>query len=185
MGIFRGTGGSGQATTDVYASKINGYATTATTKASEAAASATEAANTLDSFDDRYLGAKASDPTADNDGDALIAGALYFNTAIEGLKVYTGSTWNTVATGGDGAYLTVGDANILYEPKLTNSTRMKFFRKSTAPEASVENLQEGDMWYETDTENVYFWRETGGNVYSWTLLSTGTSDSDTLDGGSY
>jgi hypothetical protein len=26
------------------------------------------------------LGAKASDPTLDNDGNALLAGALYFNT---------------------------------------------------------------------------------------------------------
>ena len=29
-------------------------------------------------FDDRYLGAKSSAPTVDNDGDALITGALYF-----------------------------------------------------------------------------------------------------------
>lgn len=184
MGIFRGTGGSGQATTDVYASKINGYATTATTKASEAAASATDAANSFDSFDDRYLGAKASDPTEDNDGDTLVSGALYFNTTVEGLKVYTGSTWNTVATGDD-TYITESQANDLYEPKLTSATRMKFFRKAAAPQAVADSLQEGDMWYETDTENVYFWRETSSNVYSWTLLSTGTSDSDTLDGGSY
>jgi hypothetical protein len=46
-----------------------------------------------DNFDDRYLGAKASDPTVDNDGNALIAGALYFSTAVETIKVYTGSTW--------------------------------------------------------------------------------------------
>lgn len=184
MGIFRGTGGSGQATTDVYASKISAFANTATTKASEAASSATDAANTYDDFDDRYLGAKTSDPTADNDGDILIAGALYFNTVVEGLKVYTGSTWNTVATGST-SYLTQGDADTLYEPKLTSTTRMKFFRKAAAPEAVADSLQEGDMWYETDTESVYFWRETSSNVYSWTLLSTGTTDSDTLDGGSY
>jgi len=42
----------------------------------------------VDNFDDRYLGAKASDPALDNDGDALVDGALYFNTTIDVMKVY-------------------------------------------------------------------------------------------------
>jgi hypothetical protein len=46
-----------------------------------------------DNFDDRYLGAKTSDPTLDNDGDALIAGALYFNSVAGAMRVYTGSVW--------------------------------------------------------------------------------------------
>jgi hypothetical protein len=46
-----------------------------------------------DNFDDRYLGAKTSDPTLDNDGDALIAGALYFNSVDGAMRVYTGSVW--------------------------------------------------------------------------------------------
>jgi hypothetical protein len=49
--------------------------------ASAAATSASNAAASYDSFDDRYLGPKASDPSVDNDGDALIDGALYFNTS--------------------------------------------------------------------------------------------------------
>ncbi len=93
-------------------------ATTATTKASEAATSATNAATSAtaadtaktaaqaaqtaaeaaaDNFDDTYLGAKASDPTVDNDGDALTAGDLYFNTSSNVLKVYNGSSWQTAA----------------------------------------------------------------------------------------
>ena len=71
-------------------------ATTATTKASEASTSATSAANSFDSFDDRYLGAKSSDPSTDNDGDALLTGALYFNSSDNATKVYTGSAWQTV-----------------------------------------------------------------------------------------
>jgi hypothetical protein len=49
-----------------------------------------------DNFDDRYLGAKASDPTLDNDGDALIDGALYFDTTNNVMKVYDlgGTAWN-------------------------------------------------------------------------------------------
>jgi len=77
-------------------------ASTATTKATQAdtAKTAAETAKTaaetaqaaaetaLDAFDDRYLGAKSSDPSVDNDGDALIDGALYFNTTDNVTKVY-------------------------------------------------------------------------------------------------
>ena len=70
-------------------------ATTATTKASEASTSATNAENAknaaeaaLDTFDDKFLGSKASDPTVDNDGNALTDGALYFNTTDNVMKVY-------------------------------------------------------------------------------------------------
>ena len=71
-------------------------ASTATTKASEAATSATSAASSFDSFDDRYLGAKSSEPSTDNDGDALITGALFFDTTAGATKVWTGSAWQTV-----------------------------------------------------------------------------------------
>ncbi|MDA7677523.1 hypothetical protein N8561_01395 [bacterium] len=49
-----------------------------------------------DNFDDRYLGPKASDPTLDNDGDALLDGALYFNTTTNVIKYYDGSAWSPV-----------------------------------------------------------------------------------------
>ena len=63
--------------------------------AAEAARDQTLAA--FDSFDDRYLGQKAADPTLDNDGNALVSGALYFNSlplgSGGGMKVYDGSVW--------------------------------------------------------------------------------------------
>ena len=55
---------------------------------------AEQAAASVDGFDDTYLGAKSSDPTVDNDGDALNAGDLYFNTGTNRLRVYDGSAWN-------------------------------------------------------------------------------------------
>ena len=66
--------------------------------AAESAQSAAESARdstlaAFDSFDDRYLGTKTSDPTLDNDGNALVAGALYFNSVSGIMKVYTGSAW--------------------------------------------------------------------------------------------
>lgn len=63
-----------------------------------AAASAADAATIYDNFDDRYLGAKASDPATDNDGDALLNGALYWNTAMSKLRIYNGSSWQDTAT---------------------------------------------------------------------------------------
>ena len=71
--------------------------TNAGNSATAAASSATDAATSYDNFDDRFLGAKASDPTLDNDGDALITGAIYFNTTDDKMRVYTGSAWQDVA----------------------------------------------------------------------------------------
>lgn len=79
-------------------------AATATTKASEAStsasnalASAASAASIYDSFDDRYLGSKTSDPTTDNDGDVLLNGALYWNTSVVQMRVYNAATTSWLA----------------------------------------------------------------------------------------
>jgi hypothetical protein len=56
-------------------------------------AAAIAAAASFDDFDDRYLGAKAADPTLDNDGNALIVGALYFNTVSNLMKAWDGAAW--------------------------------------------------------------------------------------------
>jgi hypothetical protein len=73
-------------------------ASNASTSATNAASSATAAADSYDSFDDRYLGAKTSDPTVDNDGNALLTGALYWNSATGVFKVWSGSAWITNIT---------------------------------------------------------------------------------------
>lgn len=65
--------------------------------ATDAAASAAAAETALDEFTDLYLGSKASDPSVDNDGDALQVGALYWNTSLNVLKAWDGSTWNDAA----------------------------------------------------------------------------------------
>jgi len=59
--------------------------------AAEAARDATLTA--YDNFDDRYLGSKTADPSVDNDGNALVAGTLYFNSVSQIMKLYTGSAW--------------------------------------------------------------------------------------------
>jgi len=66
-----------------------------------AAASASSAANSFDSFDDRYLGVKNSDPTTDNDGDALASGMLYFSSSENIMKVYDGASWIAATSAGN------------------------------------------------------------------------------------
>jgi len=70
-------------------------ATASASSATAAAASASAAEATFDLFDDSYLGAKASNPSVDNDGDALQDGALYFDTTNNVMKVYDlgSTTW--------------------------------------------------------------------------------------------
>jgi hypothetical protein len=85
--------------------------TNAGTSETNAAASEAAAAASYDSFDDRYLGAKASAPTLDNDGDALIDGALYFNTTTNNMQVYDlgGASWIDFG-------ITEAYADTLYQP---------------------------------------------------------------------
>ena len=72
-------------------------ATAGASSASAAATSATAAANSADAFDDVYLGTKSSDPSTDNDGDALAEGMLYFNSTSDSLRVYNGSAFQDAA----------------------------------------------------------------------------------------
>jgi hypothetical protein len=78
-------------------------ATNAATSETNAATSAANAAASYDDFDDRYLGSKTSAPTVDNDGDALLTGALYWNSSSDQLFVWDGTSW-------DQAAFTLGDA---------------------------------------------------------------------------
>jgi len=60
-----------------------------------AAKNATE--NIFDTFDDRFLGSFANDPTVDNDGNPLVAGAVYYNTTQQEVYFYNGATWDAPA----------------------------------------------------------------------------------------
>lgn len=77
-------------------------ATAAGTSESNAANSATAAAASYDSFDDRYLGAKAADPTTDNDGNALLVGALYWNSTAGQMRAWDGAAWQVAYMPGAG-----------------------------------------------------------------------------------
>jgi hypothetical protein len=80
-----------------YATAASTSATNAANSASAAATSASNAAASYDLFDDRYLGAKASDPSVDNDGNPLVTGAMYFNTTTNSTRIYNGTGWQDTA----------------------------------------------------------------------------------------
>jgi hypothetical protein len=94
------------------ASSETNAATSATNAASSATAAAASAASVAgtesavtaiyDNFDDRYLGAKASAPSTDNDGDALVVGALYFDTTSDTMKVYSSGGWTAAGSSVNG-----------------------------------------------------------------------------------
>jgi hypothetical protein len=82
---------SADAATKAYVDTVAGSATAA-------AASASAAATTYDNFDDRYLGAKSSAPTLDNDGNALITGAIYWNSVTNAMYAWTGTEWGSISS---------------------------------------------------------------------------------------
>ena len=100
------TSASNAATSETNASTSETNAASSASAASSAQTAAEAARDqtlsSFDSFDDRYLGAKASNPSLDNDGDPLLAGALYFNTSSEVMMLYTGSTWVAAYVSGSG-----------------------------------------------------------------------------------
>jgi hypothetical protein len=74
------------------------YVDTVAGSATAAAASAAAAAASYDSFDDRYLGSKSTAPSVDNDGNALIEGAIYWNSVDNAMYAWTGSEWGSISS---------------------------------------------------------------------------------------
>ena len=68
--------------------------------AAAALVSENNSAANLDSFFDVYLGPHAVDPTDDNDGNPLQEGQLYLNSVSKELKVFGGTTWSAILSGG-------------------------------------------------------------------------------------
>ena len=114
-------------------------------------------------YDKKYLGAKAADPTLDNQGAALAQGAQYYNTVSQVMRIYTGTAWiNIVAPGstyyqdfnGDGSTVDFtltnnpgGIANTqvylngVYQQKTTYTVSGAVITFSTAPPVGTSNIE--------------------------------------------
>jgi hypothetical protein len=73
-------------------------ASAAATSASNAATSETNIALT----ELLFLGSKTLDPVLDNDGNALLAGAIYYNSVANETRVWTGSVWKAAGSAVNG-----------------------------------------------------------------------------------
>ena len=80
-------------------------ATDSQNSANAAAASQNAASNSAQQAEsnyqflrDRFLGPKTSEPSTDDDGDALQNGAVYYNTTENRTYVYHGTQWQQMAT---------------------------------------------------------------------------------------
>jgi hypothetical protein len=169
---------TGDATNKSYVDGILGSATSAASSASAASTSATNAASSAtgaassaasaaasyDDFDDRYLGAKSSAPSTDNDGNSLLTGALYWNTSSNSLFVWTGSAWNAGAFDTSNALVATNNLSDL-DNAATARTNLGF-------NAGV------DAHLNTSTASNGEYLSWNGSDYDWASVPAGYADSD-------
>ena len=113
---FANTSSNHAANSSNFSNNSSNFANTASNSANAANSARDAAIAAADNFDDVYLGAKASNPTLDNDGDALTSGDLYYNTVSNTLQVYSGSAWQAAAVSA------AGFATLTGVETLTNKT---------------------------------------------------------------
>jgi hypothetical protein len=103
-GLFQSTQAASTSAANAATSESN--AATSETNASNSAASALNsknaAATSLATFQNQYLGAQGSAPTADPDGSALDVGDLYFDTTAGAMKVYSANGWTNAGSSVNG-----------------------------------------------------------------------------------
>ena len=76
--------------------------------------------------------------------------------------------------------------NVIPEGTLSNALGVladQFFRGDSAPTGS--NLEEGDLWYDTDDDQLKVYRETSTNNFEFVPLASATGTMDNLDGGNF
>lgn len=141
--------------------------------AAEAARDATLAA--YDNFDDRYLGAKSSDPAVDNDGNALIAGALYFNSTSQVMKLYTGSAWVAAYISG-GSYVTLTGTETLTNKTIETPSITKGYTEGVYNlTGTVISPLNGSIQYKTLSANTTFTESLSSGQSVTLMIDDGTA----------
>jgi hypothetical protein len=119
-----------------------------------------------------FLGAKASDPTVDNQGNPLVVGVMYYNSISETLRIWNGGEWNLGAfsvagavisvNGRDGAVeLTKGDVGLTNVDNTSDATKNVLYA-TTAGSASASDVY---TWAKASVKPTYNATEVGlGNV---------------------
>ena len=170
------TASANSATASANSATTSGNSATASANSATASAnSATAAAASADAFDDIYLGTKSSDPSTDNDGDALAAGMLYFNSTNDILRVYSGSAWQDAAISATGVVTLTGTQTLtnktLTSPKINEDVAVT----STATEL---NLLDGSTAGAIANSKAVIY-SAAGQVNGTTLAIAGTAITST------
>jgi len=136
-----------------------------------AAASAASAASAYDSFDDRYLGSKSSDPTLDNDGNALVSGALYFNSSENEMRVYDGANWIAASSAGGASLLnynyTATSGQTTFSGADDNTATLSYTQSNLIVTLNGIVLEDGTDYTATDGTSI--------------VLATGAATGDELN----
>jgi hypothetical protein len=177
------------------ASSATASANSATASANSATASAASAAAAQaaqEAIDGLYLGAQASDPTVDLNGDPVTVGDWYFNTTINKSKIYNGSGWDILTA--DGSVTSVTGTGTVSGLTLTgtvttagNLTLGGALSGITASQLSSQNISQwtNDSGYTTNTGTVTpsstdTFTNKSGNISQWTNDSGYTTNTGTV-----
>ncbi len=175
------TNSAASATASAASATSSSASSTSAASAQAAAESARDSAlAAFDSFDDRYLGVFSSNPSTDNDGNALVAGSLYFNSSSSAMQVYTGSGWTAAYVSGTG-FASLSGATFTGDITVPNITLSGTIdgRDPSADGTKLDGIEAGATGDQTASEIMTAIQTVDG--------ATSGLDADLLDGqeGSY
>ena len=151
------------------ATAASNSASSAATAQTAAEAARDSALSALDNFQDQYLGSFSTAPTTDGDGDALVAGALYFNETDDAIKVYSGSQWLNAYASLSGALIANQNLSDL------NNAAIARTNLGLAAVASSGNLTDLGI---TDGTNGQALKTDGNGNFSFGDVATSTAWAD-------
>ena len=146
---------------------------------------AAKATTRYDNFDDRFLGAHTTAEREvgsenigkDHDGDALVSGALYFDTTLGVMKVWNGSLWkqltpttaeqtniDTIVTGTDGTAGTSGSTTnlALINTTVANLADVNSFanRYRVGDSDPTDSKDDGDLFWNRSSDELKIYNST-------------------------
>jgi len=156
-------------------------ATSAATSAASASTSASSAATTYDEFDDRYLGSKSSAPSVDNDGGTLLVGAIYWNSTLGAMYVWSGTTWVQIATTSVYTAPTLGSTTIASGNTYTTIVGLTLDGGLTTADPTV-NLGIANKQYVDNAIAGLHWKSAANLRADSNVALTGTAGTLVIDG---
>ena len=146
---------------------------------------ASDAETSYENFDDRFLGPHTTAEREvgsenigkDHDGDALVSGALYFDTTLGVMKVWNGSLWkqltptsteqtniDTIVTGTDGTAGTSGTTTnlALINTTVANLADVNSFanRYRVGDSDPTDSKDDGDLFWNRSTDELKIYNTT-------------------------